>query len=398
MPSSLLSCLPADARQGAILPNFVGWLQDAPPEQRAGAADALARAFLNADMADDVREEMEAAMTLLLDDPAPEVRFSLADALAESSAAPRHIILSLATDRLETAEIVLSQSPVFTDDELVDLVAESGELLQLVIASRPNVSHCVSAAIAEIGCLAACQMLLDNGGASLTGFALKRIAERFADDPGIIDSLAMRPGLPPEVRQILARRRSRDLLPVMSGREGTTTDFARDACDQATVAIAANLDAADLLPFVEHLRVTEQLTASLVLRAVSAGNVSFFEAALAVLARVPFARVQSLVRTRRMAGVKAVYRRAGLPLGAFEAFWVALEVWHGFDPRAGAAERFRFVRTLVDRVLARYQSVTDGELGQLASMLRRFAAEAARLAARDLANDAVSTLPALRAA
>jgi uncharacterized protein (DUF2336 family) len=256
----------------------------------------------------------------------------------------------------------------------------------------------VSAAIAEIGCLAACQMLLDNGGASLTGFALKRIAERFADDPGIIDSLAMRPGLPPEVRQILARRRSRDLLPVMSGREGTTTDFARDACDQATVAIAANLDAADLLPFVEHLRVTEQLTASLVLRAVSAGNVSFFEAALAVLARVPFARVQSLVRTRRMAGVKAVYRRAGLPLGAFEAFWVALEVWHGFDPRAGAAERFRFVRTLVDRVLARYQSVTDGELGQLASMLRRFAAEAARLAARDLANDAVSTLPALRAA
>jgi uncharacterized protein (DUF2336 family) len=398
MPSSLLSCLPADARQGAILPNFVGWLQDAPPEQRAGAADALARAFLHADIADDVREEMEAAMTLLLDDPAPEVRFSLADALAESKAAPRHIILSLATDRLETAELVLSQSPVFTDDELVDLVAESGDLLQLVIASRPNVSHCVCAAIAEIGCLAACQMLLDNGGAGLTGFALKRIAERFADDPGVIDSLTMRPGLPPEVRQILARRRSRDLLPVMSGREGTTADFARDACDQATVAIAANLEAADLLPFVEHLRATEQLTASLILRAISAGNVTFFEAALAVLARMPLARVQSLVRTRRMAGVKAAYRRAGLPLGAFEAFWVALDVWHGFDPQAGAAERFRFVRTLVDRVLARYQSVTDGELGQLASMLRRFAAEAARLAARDLANDAVSALPALRAA
>lgn len=398
MPSSLLSYLPADAREGAILPNLVGWLQDASPERRAGAADALARAFLHAEMDADIREEMEAAMTLLLDDPAPEVRFSLADALAESPAAPRHIILSLAADRLETAEIVLSQSPVFTDDELVDLAAESGELLQLVIAARPALSACVSAAIAEIGCLAACQMLLDNGGANLTGSSLKRIAERFAGDAGILDSLAARPGLPPEVRQILARERSRDLLPVMSGREGTAGDFARDACDQATVAIAANLGPGDLLPFVEHLRATEQLTASLILRAVSAGNVAFFEAALAVLASVPLARVQSLVRTQRLAGLKAVYRRAGLPLGAFEAFWVAVDVWRGFDPQASAAERFRFVRTLVDRVLARYQSVTDGELGQLASMLRRFAAEAARLAARDLANNAVNAVPALRAA
>ena len=398
MPSGLLSYLPAEAREGAILPNLVNWLQEAPPERRAGAADALARAFLHAEMDEEVREEMEAAMTLLLDDPASEVRFSLADALAESPSAPRHIILSLATDHLETAEIVLSQSPVFTDDELVDLAAEAGDLLQLVIASRPTLSHCVSAAIAEIGCLAACQMLLDNSGAALTGFSLKRIAERFADDGGILDSLASRPGLPPDVRQILARQRSRELLPIMTGREGTSSDFARDACDQATVAIASNLEMSDLVSFVEHLRVSEQLTASLVLRAVSAGNVSFFEAALAALARVPLGRVQSLVRTRRLAGLKAVYRRAGLPLGAFEAFWVALDVWSGFDPRSGAVERFRFVRTLVDRVLARYQSVTDGELGQLASMLRRFAAEAARLAARDLANNAVSSLPALRSA
>lgn len=398
MPSALLSCLPAEAREGAILPNLVNWLQDASPERRAGAADALARAFLHAEIDEDTREEMEAAMTLLLDDPAPEVRFSLADALAASATAPRHIILSLAGDQLETAEIVLSSSPVFTDDELVDLVAESGDLLQLVIASRPTVSPCVAAAIAEIGALPACQMLLDNAGATFTASSLKRIAERFGTDSGVLDSLANRPGLPPEVRQIVARQRSRELLPIITGREGTMAEFTRDACDQATVAIAANLDMADLVPFVEHLRASEQLTASLVLRAVSAGNVAFFEAALAVLARVPLGRVQSLVRTRRLGGLRAVYRRAGLPLGAFEAFWVALDVWRGFDPSASAVERFRFVRTLVDRVLARYQSVADGELGQLASMLRRFAAEAARLAARDLANNAVNSVPALRSA
>jgi uncharacterized protein (DUF2336 family) len=398
MPSGLLSYLPDESRQGAILPNLVGWLEDAPPERRAGAADALARAYLHAEVADDRREEMEAAMTLLLDDPAPEVRFSLADALAESPAAPRHIILSLATDHLETAELVLASSPVFTDEELVDLAAETCDLLQLVIASRQTLSASVCAAIAEVGCLAACQALLENRGADITGLGLKRIAERFASDSGIADSLASRPGLPPDVRQMLARQRSLELLPIITGREGTVADFARDACDQATVAIASNLAMEDLLPFIEHLRTSEQLTASLVLRAVSAGNVPFFEATLAVLARVPLARVNSLVRTRRLAGLKAVYRRAGLPMGAFEAFWVALDVWRGLDPSAGAAERFRFVRSLVDDVLARYQSVTEGEMGQLASMLRRFAAEAARLAARDLASTSVAQLPALRSA
>lgn len=396
MASALIGCLPADAREGALLPNLVRWLEDAAPERRASAADILARAYLQPDLAEETREEMEAAMTLLLDDPAPEVRFAIADALAESPRAPRHIILSLAGDQLETAEIVLGQSPVFTDHELVDLVAETGDLLQLVIASRPTVSAAVAAAIAEIGALPACQMLLDNSGAALAGFSLKRIAERFGEDPEILDSLADRADLPPEVRQLLARQRSRDLLPLVSGREGTAADASRDACDQATVAIAANLDMAALVRFVQHLRSSEQLSASLILRAVSAGNIAFFEAALAVLADVPAGRVQSLVRTRRLGGLRAIYRRAGLPAGAFEAFWVAVEEWSHFDPATGAAERYRFVRTLVDRMLARYQSVADGDLGQLASMLRRFAAEAARLAARDLANNLVNAVPALR--
>jgi hypothetical protein len=42
----------------------------------------------------------------------------------------------------------------------------------------------------------------------------------------------------------------------------------------------------------------------------------------------------------------------------------------------------------VDRVIERYQGITDGEMSELMAMLRRFAAEAARSAARDYVEEA----------
>jgi hypothetical protein len=45
---------------------------------------------------------------------------------------------------------------------------------------------------------------------------------------------------------------------------------------------------------------------------------------------------------------------------------------------------------VVDAVIARYANITDGEVNELATMLRRFAADQARDAARDFAKAAVA--------
>ena len=55
-----------------------------------------------------------------------------------------------------------------------------------------------------------------------------------------------------------------------------------------------------------------------------------------------------------------------------------------------AANRYRFVRHMVESVLARYRDITDGEMNELAAMLRRFAADQARDAARDYARAATA--------
>ena len=134
-----------------LVREFLEWIDHAPSGQRADAAHALARAYLDAAVDADIRSAMEAAMTVLLDDPAHEVRAALADALGSSPAAPRHVIISLAVDTAEVAAVVLARSPLLIDAELIDIAGAGVLTLQQAIASRPVVAGGVSAALGRSG-------------------------------------------------------------------------------------------------------------------------------------------------------------------------------------------------------------------------------------------------------
>jgi uncharacterized protein (DUF2336 family) len=376
-----------------IVQQFLQWVETAPAGRRAEAAYGLGRAYLSSRHDEDVRSGMEAAITVLLDDASPDVRFALADALAASPEAPRHVIITLAADQPHIAAVVLARSPLLIDSELVDIVAAASEPLQIAIAARPVVSSTVSASIAEIGERDVCLALVANPGATIARVSFKRIVERFGEDADIREAMFARGDLSAEVHQMLVRHVG-DLLGnmivvkswVSEARAKTVT---REACDRATVAIAAETETVDLPALVEHLRITGQLTTALILRAVCAGNVDFFEAALAVLARVPQQRVASLVRAGRTTALRAVYAKAGLPRLAFDAFAAALDTWRRIAEEEGEPDdRYRFTREIVDAVIARYADITEGEANELAAMLRRFAADQARDAARDFAREA----------
>ena len=368
---------------------FLDWIDRAPAGQRATAARALCRFYLESEVDAEVGDAMEAALTILLDDPAPEVRRALADVLAESPAAPRHIIISLAVDLPEIAVIVLAQSPLLIDAELVDIAGAGTPALQTAIAGRQAVSGAVAAALAEVGERKACLTLLGNPAASIARISFRRIAERFGDDVEMRDRMLAHPRLPADVHQMIIRRLGDALGTMMVARSWAEEDRAvavtREACDRATVALAAETESDELPALVEHLRVTGQLTTGLLLRAVCAGNVALFETALAVLARTPVERVASLVRAGRVSALSAIYGKAGLPPRAFEAFAAALDTWRTIAEEGGSDDRYHATRRMVDAVLGRYTQISDGEMYELATMLRRFAADQAREAARDYA-------------
>jgi len=364
---------------------FLLWMETAPPGQRAEAGGALARSYLHAEVDAQTRRDMEAALTVLLDDEAPEVRHALADALAASEKSPRHVVVGLAGDHAEIAALVLARSPLFVDSELVDIVAAASGVLQEAVAHRPLVSQSVAAAVAEVGEKGACLALLSNSAADIASISFRRMAERFADDVDLREALLARDDLAPSVRQFLVRAVSDRLNAMVVDRawlpEIRARAVTREACDRATIAIAAESETRELPALVEHLRVTGQLTTALLLRAVCAGNMAFFQAALSVLTGVPERRITALVRGRRMNGLRAAYSRAGLPPYAFDAFNAVLDVWRR-APDTGPEERYRFIAANVETVLARYRHIGESEARELTGMLRRFAAEQTRDAAR----------------
>jgi uncharacterized protein (DUF2336 family) len=283
---------------------------------------------------------------------------------------------------------------VLIDAELVDIAAAVAGRLQAAIARRPAVSSSVAAALAEVGDREACLALLANAGAAVARISFRRMAERFAEDFEVRNALLARKDLPADVHQRIVRAVG-DQLGALIVRKAWVQEprakiVTREACDRATVAIAAETETEELSALVEHLRVTGQLTTALLLRAVCAGNVAFFETALATLSGAPQHRISSLVRAGRVSGLRAAYAKAGLPPLAFDAFAAALDTWRKAASEGGMKDRYRFTVQMVDAVIARYADITDGEMNDLTTMLRRFAADQAREAARDFAKAAVA--------
>ena len=372
-----------------IIERFIGWVKTAPSGARAEAAGALARAYLVSPLSAHERNLAAVALTSLLDDPSVAVRRAMAEVLAPDAASPAHVVAALAQDVVEVATPVIVLSPLLEDGDLVDLAASGTARIQSAVAARLDLQPSVAAALAEVAGLEACIVLARNPGAALTGSIYVRMIERHGSSALLREALLARTDLPIGMRQLLVRTLADNLAAFVSGRDWISADRARavagDACERATMGIATGLERAERRRLVRHLRTSGQLTPGFLLRALVAGNLGVFEAAVAELAGVDEARVASLLRDRQASAFDALCRRAGLPDSAQVAFRVALDVWriHGApeDGQVPVAVR----RAMVERVLSAHASARRQAADPLTQQLRRLATDAARDEARALA-------------
>jgi uncharacterized protein (DUF2336 family) len=377
-----------------IVRQFLQWLQQAPPAERADATSALARAYLYSDLSPDDLAAAEGAMLMLLDDPSPLVRRALAETFAGSQRAPAAVVHALATDQPDIAAPLLERSPLFVDADLIDLIATSAPEVQTAIARRALLPRSVAAAIAEVGSAEACLVLLENGAAEIAPLSINRMVERFGHLAAIRETLLARDDLPVPTRQLLIAKLSSTLADFVAARQWLAEDrarrIAREACEKATVTVAALAPHLEMAPLVRHLRETGQLTAGLLLRAMLSGNSVLFEEALAELSGMTLARVSAAVHGAGDAAFRALYERAGLPASIYPAFRVAAETLReaGFVSTAGGASRLR--RRMIERVLTRCEAETLDELEPIMTLLRRYATEAARDEARSFCADLVA--------
>lgn len=376
-----------------IVRQFLFWLRTAPAGERADATSALARAYLYSQLGNDDRAAAEGAMIMLLDDPSPLVRQALAETLGWSRHAPPAVIHALASDQPQIASLVLERSPLLLDADLVDIVGNGDSAVQGAIARRIGLPRSVAAAIAEVGSAESCLILIENPQAAIAPFSIDRIVERHGHLAAIRGALLLRDDLSAPARHALVAKLADTLAEFVTARDWLSSDRARrvvkEACERATVTLAAESPQAEMRPLIRHLRESGQLNAGLILRALLSGNVMLFEQSLAELSDLSPARVAGLVHDRRGAGFRALYDKAGLPAVAYPAFREAITAMHeeGFAGEIGGAVRLK--RRMVERVLTGCEKDALGDLEPLLTLLRRFATEAAREEARLFCNELV---------
>lgn len=376
-----------------IIEAFLRWAETAKAENRARAANALGRAYLQSEMPREERVAAEMAMTYLLDDPSPRVRLSLAEAVAHSATAPRNVILSLAEDQPEIAGQIILFSPVFTDADLVDLALHGSDVTRILIASRGQVPRTVCAALAEIGGETEILCLLENDGALLSQASLKRIAERFGDSVDIRGLLLSRDGLSSDIRHLLMRRVSEalsesNLIQTIIG-AGRLQQVTREATESATVAIAGSAQHEQLPDLVEHLRQCGWMTPAFLMHALCSGKVDFFACAITNLSGRDERRVRSIISRGRIYAIRALYESAGLSRDISTVFVEATLIWREASRASGEA----MLENVSSRLMGKFRLAEQPAAAtQLLDMVEKLANTERRQTARSFA--ALATLAA----
>ncbi len=356
-------------------------VKGATADERAGAAYKLCKVIETAPLTIQDRATAAEILRVMAADAAELVRRALSVTLKESLLVPRDVALKLARD-VETVSLpMLNWSPVFRDSDLVDIVRLGGPVRQLAIARRPRLSRTVTDAIAEHGVERAVTAACANDNADFAEDALQQVMTRFERHEKVLAAVAYRNVLPLSVSERLASLVSdqvRDHLithhalapeTALAISIGTTERATVDLVDQAGRT-------ADVRGFVCHLAGSKRLTASLLLRALAQGHMTFFEWGVAELAGVPHHRTWLMIHDAGPLGLRAIYERAGLPARLFPAFRAAVDTFHAMEFDGGARDLERFQERMLQRFLTQPQTAARDDVDYLLDKMDQLSAEA----------------------
>ena len=348
-------------------------------DERAIAAHKLCRR-IDAGVGEEDREAAAEVLRLMALDAAELVRRALAVTLKTSRELPRDVAVRLAHDVDSVATPVLTFSPVLTDEDLAAIVALPDAVKQLAVARRPALSEVVTTALVRHAGEEAVKTACANDNARFTEAALGSAMERFANSNALASAMALRKILPAAICERLVSRVSESVRQQLVDRHQlspeTALSIAIGTRERATVDLVDQAGrAVDLKAFTAHLHAEERLTASLLLRALANGHMSFFEWGMAELSAVAHHRAWMMIHDAGPLGLKAIYGRAALPDGLYPAFRVAVDTHHALQQEGGDFDLRRFQQRMLERFLTQETTPTE-EVDYLLARMERLDREA----------------------
>jgi len=325
-------------------------------DDRAVATHKICRVMERGGLSEGDRRAAQEIIRMLAQDAAELVRRALAVTLRTSELLPHDVALKLAQDVITVSVPVLTHSPLFSDEDLADIIRSGGPVRQIAIAKRETLSEVVTLSLADNGVEEAVVIACANDNARFSEGGMNRVMDRFGTSEVLHSVLVNRKTLPVSISERLVNVVSAALREQLISQHAispeTAVEIVNATQERATVDMADQAGASfDPQGLAHHLMISGRLTPSLMLRALARGHISFFEHALAELSGVPHERTWLMVHDAGALGLRAIYDRAGLPARMFQTFRMAVETFHMLQAEAGHLDPVRMQERLIERFL-----------------------------------------------
>ncbi len=354
-------------------------LKNPSPEIRAETAAKVASEFGTGGLSRSEREIAQEIFRVMAKDIEVLVRETLSQSLKEIPDISSDVARVLAEDENDSVAMpILEFSKALTEQDLIEIIAVCKPVRHVAVARRENVSARVSDAIVEKGNEDAVVALVSNKTAQIAEKTFTKVVDKFGSSERVQEPLVRREKLPLTIAERLVATVSDSLKQYLVTHHELTPEVASDLLLESRERAVVRLlggddDHPDVMELVRQMDVNGRLTASIILRALCTGDMSFFEAALAHKARVALHNARVLIHDEGDLGMKALYEKAALPKRLYPAFQSAVGI-----AKLSEAERtdkgpdWRS-RLVMERVLTQFENVVECDSGDVDYLLGRLA-------------------------
>ena len=323
---------------------------------RAIAAQRVCRDIRSKILSDDERKFARKLLKHIAEDSAEMVRRALAVTLKNSPKLPRDVAVKLSEDIESIAVPVLTHSPVFTDEDLVEVLKSKAAAKIIAVAKRVSVSDHVARAIIRFGDSQAVAEVAANDGALISEQTASEMLDIYKNDDLIAESMIARRDLPPKIVEKMITLVSEDMAVKITQRHAVSPDVAIDLAtrtrERATLDfIDQSWVSKDLKGLVARIHAEGRLTTSLLIRGICSGQMRFAEHGLARLSGISVQKAVLMIHDGGLFGLKALCVRAGLNENMAQIIRAAVMIYRDLELSGLDYDRVYFQELMIERVL-----------------------------------------------
>ncbi|MBN8827607.1 MAG: DUF2336 domain-containing protein [Sphingobacteriia bacterium] len=278
----------------------------------------------------------------------------------------------LATDiEDEVATPIIEFSTVLEDYELIQIIESTQKLNRLMaITKRSGLTEGVAEKIIDKNIEEVTTSLLNNKTARISEKSISRLLKEQNESNEIMKALIERGGLSPVIIERVVSVVSEDLKKRLIKEYKLPTEIANDVTNASQEEVVANklsvlANRDKTLELVDHLHKNNKLTQSLILRALCKGDVVFFALGLGRLAQIPDQFAENMVINEGPTSFAALYKKADMPKGSFEAVNILLKIITGIVETHPNITQKDFAQQLIQKII-------DGEYDKKINMMNHF--------------------------